>query len=251
MSPNSASLAKKWGFKNLKVYVQGIPAWKKAGLMTTPDVSYIKHGNIILVDLRPASKISSGYIPKAYSIPFNTLEDSEDVFPEKFGAPIVLYSDNDADIKNAVKIIKEWGFKNLIPFYNAIEMWEQKGYELNTGPALTATEDNPIYYKKILGPGEISITDFKASLKSDLIFVLDARTPDEFASGHFPGAVNIPLEDLHKRMGDIPQDKFIIVHCKTGGRGEIGYRLLKGKGYAAKFLNAECECDLTGEFDIW
>ena len=81
--------------------------------------------------------------------------------------------------------------------------------------------------------------------------MVDARTPDEFASGHFPGAVNIPLEDMQKRMKDIPKDKFVVVHCKTGGRGEIGYRLLKENGYAAKFLNAECECDLSGEYEIW
>ncbi len=251
MSPNSARLAKEWGFENVSVYVQGIPVWKKTGHRTVPDVNYVKDGNIVLIDLRSADKVNKGHIPRAYSIPFATLEDADAVFPEQLGAPIMFYSDNDKEIKAAIKYLKEWDYKNLIGFYDGIESWQNKGFELQTGPALIATEDNPIYYKKILGPGEISITDFKASLKSDLILVVDARTPEEFEAGHFPGSVSIPLEDMANRIKEIPKDKFIIVHCKTGGRGEIGYRLLKEKGYAVKFLNAECECDITGEFEIW
>lgn len=251
MSPKSASLAKKWGFKNMQVYVQGIPGWKKAGNRTIPDVEYVKTGNIVLIDLRDQEKVETAYIPKAYSIPFASLEDAEDFFPEQLGAPIVFYSDNDEEIKKAVALVVDWDFKNVIGFYGAMDSWGKKGYEFATGPALIPTEDSPIYYKEILGHGEIGITDFKVSLKSDLIYVLDARTPDEFLSGHFPGAVNIPLEDMQKRMNEIPKDKFVIVHCKTGGRGEIGYRLLKENGYAVKFLNAECECELTGEYEIW
>ncbi len=56
---------------------------------------------------------------------------------------------------------------------------------------------------------------------------------------------------MKTRLSEIPKDKFIVVHCKTGGRGEIGYRILKEEGYAVKFLNAECECDLSGDFEIW
>lgn len=251
MSPKSASLAKKWGFSNVSVYVQGLPDWKKTGHRTTPDVDYVKDGNIVIIDLRSPDKVTGGHIPRAFSIPFSSLEDAEAVFPEQLGAPILLYSDNDKEVGEAVKIVKGWGYKNVNGYFDGLTSWQKKGHELQVGPALVATGKNPIIYNKILGPGEISITDFKASLKSDLILVVDARTPVEFASGHFPGAVSIPLEDMQKRIKEIPKDKFIIVHCKTGGRGEIGYRLLKEKGYAVKFLNAECECDVSGEYEIW
>ena len=102
-----------------------------------------------------------------------------------------------------------------------------------------------------MGAGEISISDFTKSLKSELIYVADARTPEEHKPGHFPGSVSIPLEQMKARMSEIPRDKFVVVHCKTGGRGEIGYRMLKEEGYAVKFLNAECECSLDGEYEIW
>ncbi len=251
MSPKSAGLAAKWGHKNPLVYVDGLPAWKKAGNRTVPSVAHIEKGNIVLIDLRKSSDVEKGYIPRAYSIPFSGLEDAEDAFPLGKGAPIYFYSDKDTEVDAARKMVAEWGYKNVVGFYGAFDMWKKAGKELQTGPALTASDETPITWQKKLGSGEISISDFTKSLKSELIYVVDARTPEEFESGHFPGSVSIPLEQMKGRMTEIPKDKFVIVHCKTGGRGEIGYRMLKEEGYAVKFLNAECECDTSGEFEIW
>lgn len=251
MSPKSAGLAKKWGHKNPLVYVDGLPAWKKSGQRITPAIGYIAEGNIVLIDLRNRAEAEKGFIPRAYSVPLSELEDAEDAFPKGKGAPIYLYSDKDSDINAAKKMISEWGFKNVYGFHGALAAWKEAGRQLQTGPALTASDDTPIPWQKTLGPGEISISDFTKSLQSDLIFVVDARTPGEFESGHFPNAVNIPLEQMKSRMAEIPGDKFIVVHCKTGGRGEIGYKMLKDAGYSVKFLNAECECSTSGQYEIW
>jgi len=252
MSPKSAGLAAKWGHKEPLVYVDGMPAWKKSGHKVTPSVDYIEKGNIVLVDLRSPEKVEKGYIPGAYTIPFATLEDAEEAFPNSKGAPVYLYSDNDQELAEAAEEIHdEWGYKNVTAYYGALETWTKAGKTLQTGPAKIATEDTPILWAKTLGPGEISISDFTKSLRSELIFVVDARTPSEFESGHFPGAVSIPLEQMKTRIAEIPMDKFVVVHCKTGGRGEIGYRMLKEAGYAVKFLNAECQCSPTGDYEIW
>jgi rhodanese-related sulfurtransferase len=251
MSPNSAGLAVKWGHKNPLVYVAGLPAWKKAGNRISPSIDYVADGNIVLVDLRGTAEAQNGYIPRAYAIPFAELEDAEDAFPKSLGAPIYLYSDKDAEVDAALKMVAEWGYKNIVGFHGALDAWKDAGKTLQKGPALTATDDNPINWQRKLGPGEISITDFTKSLKSDLIRVIDARTPAEYESGHFPGSVSIPLEQMKARISEIPKDKFIVVHCTTGGRGEIGYRMLKEEGYSVKFLNAECECSTTGSFEIW
>ncbi len=251
MSPNSAGLAAKWGHKNPLVYLEGIPAWKKAGNRILPSIDYVADGNIVLVDLRKTAEVTKGYIPRAYSIPFDELEDADYSFPKSLSAPIYLYSDKDAEVDAARKIVAEWGFRNVVGFHGALDAWKGAGKKLQTGPALTATDDMPINWQKKLGPGEISITDFTKSLNSDLIRVIDARTPAEYESGHFPGSVSIPLEQMKARMSEIPKDKFIVVHCTTGGRGEIGYRMLKEEGYSVKFLNAECLCTPTGSFEIW
>lgn len=214
-------------------------------------MGHIADGNIVLVDLRSAAAAEKGHIPRAFSIPFAALEDAEDSFPQSLGAPIYLYSDKDKEVDEARKMVKEWGYKNVNGFHDALDAWKAAGKKLEVGPVLTASDETPITWQKKLGPGEISISDFTKSLKSELIYVVDARTPEEYESGHFPGSVSIPLEQMKSRLAEIPKDKFIVVHCKTGGRGEIGYRMLKEEGYAVKFLNAECECYTTGEYEIW
>jgi rhodanese-related sulfurtransferase len=251
MSPKSAGLAVKWGHKDVLAYTDGMPAWKKSGKKISPSLDYVAKGNIVLLDLRDRKAAESGTIPRSYSIPLADLEDAEDALPKSLGAPLYIFGENDAMVKNGAKILKEIGYKNIVPFYGALEAWVNSGRDLQKGPVLTATDELPIVWERTLGDGEISISDFTKSLQSDLIKIIDARTPAEYESGHFPGSVNIPLEEMKARMSEIPKDKFIVVHCKTGGRGEIGYRMLKESGYSVKFLNAECECSTTGQFEIW
>ncbi len=252
MSPKSAGLAVQWGHKNPLVYVDGLPAWKKAGHQVMPELEYLEKGNIVILDIRERKQAKGGSLPKAYSIPLEDLEDADEILPANRGVPLYLYGSSDDDVKAGVKIVKsELGYKNVIGLYGILDAWKAAGKELAKGSAKKADEENPIIWKKKLGEGEISIEDFTDSLQSKLIYVIDARTPAEYESGHFPGAVSLPLEEMQSRMKEIPKDKFIVVHCKTGGRGEIGYHLLKKNGYAVKFLNAECECALSGEYEIW
>ena len=62
------------------------------------------------------------------------------------------------------------------------------------------------------------------------------------------GAVSV---DTGIFTGRSPKDKFIVVHCQTGARGEIAYNVLKDAGYAVKYLEAECKCDPSGNYEIW
>lgn len=64
-------------------------------------------------------------------------------------------------------------------------------------------------------------------------FILDVRTPDEFATGHIEGAVNIPLHELDGRIAELPQDLGapILVYCSVAIRGNFGLVYLKMLGY--------------------
>ena len=57
----------------------------------------------------------------------------------------------------------------------------------------------------------------KIDAKEDF-FLLDVREPNEFQIGRIPGSTLIPLGEVPQRVGEIPRDKEIIVHCKMGGR---------------------------------
>jgi NADPH-dependent 2,4-dienoyl-CoA reductase/sulfur reductase-like enzyme/rhodanese-related sulfurtransferase len=64
-------------------------------------------------------------------------------------------------------------------------------------------------------------------------FLVDVRTPQEFASGHIPGAVNIPVDDLRSRLGELPRDREIVSYCQVGQRGYLATRILKQAGFKA------------------
>ena len=61
--------------------------------------------------------------------------------------------------------------------------------------------------------------------------LVDVRTADEYALGHLDGAVNVPLDDLRERLGEIPADKPVVVYCGVGLRGYLASIILKANGY--------------------
>ncbi len=74
--------------------------------------------------------------------------------------------------------------------------------------------------------------------KLGLVTVLDVRPANEFAAGHLPGAINVPVEDLGKRMRKLPKGREVIAYC----RGPYcllsvdAVAMLRTKGYKARRL---------------
>ena len=65
---------------------------------------------------------------------------------------------------------------------------------------------------------------------ADPPLVLDIRNPREWAAGHIDGSVNIPLNHLQERIGEIPRDRRIAVHCAGGYRSSIAASILHQHG---------------------
>ncbi|MCR9308950.1 FAD-dependent oxidoreductase [Vibrio diabolicus] len=67
--------------------------------------------------------------------------------------------------------------------------------------------------------------------------LLDVRNPGELESvGYLEGAINIPVDQLRHRMGELPKDKEIVIYCQVGLRGNVAYRQLVNNGYKARNL---------------
>lgn len=60
----------------------------------------------------------------------------------------------------------------------------------------------------------VSFGDLQQRVADGLVTVIDVRPPDEFASGHVPGAINLPLAELESRLGEIPPDHEVIAYCR-------------------------------------
>jgi rhodanese-related sulfurtransferase len=74
--------------------------------------------------------------------------------------------------------------------------------------------------------------------RKGLVTVLDVRPPEEFAAGHVPGAVNIPVHELEKRLGELPKRREVVAYCR-GPYCLMSYDavvLLRKKGLKARRL---------------
>ena len=60
----------------------------------------------------------------------------------------------------------------------------------------------------------VTHAELLARAKRDDVVVLDVRPQDEFAAGHIPGAVSVPLEELEQRLGSLPRDTEIVAYCR-------------------------------------
>jgi len=79
---------------------------------------------------------------------------------------------------------------------------------------------------------ETTVTELKKKIDAkDDFFLLDVREPNEYQIGKIPGSTLIPLGDVPQRVGEIPRDTEIIVHCKMGGRSATAAAFLRQQGY--------------------
>jgi rhodanese-related sulfurtransferase len=80
--------------------------------------------------------------------------------------------------------------------------------------------------------GKLRTTSWKKAQELDVNDVLiDVRTPEEFALGHIPSAINMPIDTLRENMHLIPKDKHLYIYCQIGLRGYLAQRILFQNGY--------------------
>jgi rhodanese-related sulfurtransferase len=60
----------------------------------------------------------------------------------------------------------------------------------------------------------ISAAELRERLHKGEVFLLDARPQVEYAAGHIPGAVSLPLEELERRLDELPADMPIVAYCR-------------------------------------
>jgi rhodanese-related sulfurtransferase len=74
--------------------------------------------------------------------------------------------------------------------------------------------------------------------------ILDVRTPREWQAQHIAGSLNIPLNHLQERLGEVPRPRRLVVHCQSGYRSAIAASLLARHSFT-RFA------DLVGGFAAW
>lgn len=95
------------------------------------------------------------------------------------------------------------------------------------------------------GMQEITVADLKARENTPLI---DVREEWEFAQGHVPGAVNIPLSELGARLAELPHEFDVI--CKVGGRSAQAAMALEPRGYDVTNVEGGTDAWIAAGYEV-
>lgn len=165
----------------------------------------------------------AGYYPGAMPMSIKITFNKET--GKLYGAQIVGYDGVDKRIDEIAVIIKKQG---SIYDLTELEQGYAPPYSLAKDPVALAgyVAENillgkvkPVYWREL------------RDIRMEDVFLLDVRTPDEFAQGSLPDAVNIPLDQLRDRIAEVPKDRMIYTFCGIGLRGYVAYRILTQRGY--------------------
>lgn len=254
LSHKSAFKAEKLGYTNIAVYAEGFPDWKVNGGLISIPVSHIKEmmdsgKKMVVVDSRPkARKYNKGHIPGAISIPDSSFESMTDLLPADKATPLYFYCGGlkcKLSSKSATKAIN-LGYTHVRIVPTGYPAWVKaygKGDVFKAPQVKTGTDD-----------GTIAITSFKEiyATAPETLLIVDVRDPEEFVAGKFKGAINIPINELEKRMDEIKPGKTIVFFCGTAGRAGEAYDIMKmfKPDLKTYFLNAETTLHADGSYSM-
>jgi len=198
-----------------------------------------KTADLVLIDSRSQQEYQEAHIQGAISLPLNTLEKDAAVLNLGKSSKLIFYCNGIKCGKSgkSALIARSLGYNDISIYADGIPVWEEKGYPLYTGPG----------YDKTVQTSKIKPAVVKALLDSapETLTVVDVRDAKEFAEGHVPGAINIPVETFAAGSGVLDKGRQIVVYCNSGGRSYNAYRKLQKLAYPniAQMLFADWQSD--------
>jgi len=99
--------------------------------------------------------------------------------------------------------------------------------------------------------GQIKPEDARRMVQEGAVLV-DVRSAGEFSSGHLPGALNVPLQELGAKVGKLcPKDKPIILYCASGTRSSMARGVLKRLGFTQAHNLGRCRAGPIDQRSVW
>ncbi len=113
--------------------------------------------------------------------------------------------------------------------------------ELSYAPPFSSAKDpvnmaGYVAQNVLAGRMEVLTTDEFMAYNKENAMLLDVRTEMEFNNGHIEGAINIPVDSLRERIGELDKNKEILEYCQVGLRGYVAARILGQQGFKVKNL---------------
>ena len=201
--------------------------------------AWIAEKSPVVLDLRDAFVRSEAFIQDSLHIPLTLLPRRMDQLDP--ARPLLLVSDDGKKAHQVLRRLVQAGFSEVMNAsggYISLERHARSvGFSsLDVGlfepeDKLSAAESNPNSPASASTPASAQ-DPLSAALSAGGPVVVDVRTPEEFAGGAYPDALNIPLDELGGRISEFGDpDREIVVYCASGARSAYAQRLLMQAGY--------------------
>ena len=169
----------------------------------------------LIIDTRPASEYAAKYVPGTFNIPLNSsfVTWAGWLIPYSSDLYLIVDEATTARMTEVVRALALIGLDRVAGILGptAIAHAADHGAALGTVAQMTASE-------------------LAGRVAEHGVTVLDVRNSVEFAGGHIPSSLHIPLGYLSDRLKEVPNDKPVVVQCHSGSRSQIGASLLKKFG---------------------
>jgi len=234
-------------------YTNNIPE----GWLSVGDLTAFKDAigaGAFLIDVREVGEYEEGHIADAINIPLRTLTQNLELIPTD--RQVFVYCKSGYRAALAGSSLQMLGYDNVLVYSPSWLGWTDAGEPVSMDPVVgdtyTLPDMAPEMFAAVDGfvstipEGWLTAGDVEAvkTAAGAGAFLLDIRTPGEYAEGYIPGAVNVTLREIPDLMDAIPMDQQVISYCKSGYRCALSIPVLHVLG----FDTAKC---FTGSWLAW
>jgi hydroxyacylglutathione hydrolase len=192
--------------------LNGMPHVPEVPVHALPD--FIERGAVV-VDTRHPGAFAEGHLPGTINIPLDRTFNTWAGWLIPFETDIYLITDGgwEAMLGEAVRDLAMIGLDRVVGHVpaGALESWQAEGASRGT---ITMMNVDQLYER--MGSGTVA--------------VVDVRGASEWQAGHLPGVPNIPVGYLLERRDELPQDRPLVLQCRSGARSAIAASVLQAEG---------------------
>lgn len=197
-------------------------------LKTVENLDEMVANGAMIIDVRQPSEFEAGAIEGAVNIPLRDLSTHLADLPQD--QMIVVYCASGHRAALATSALQVAGFSNARSFPGGYPAWDA-AMMAEAAPDMITLVGN--YLTNIPeGFMALKVDAFAELLDSADPLVIDVREASEYAEGHVPGAINIPLRTLADNLELIPMDQPVVVYCASGHRAGMATTALQTIGYS-------------------
>jgi hydroxyacylglutathione hydrolase len=201
--------------------------WPQPGRLEARLLGPVLADHGIVIDTRPADAFADGHARGALNIPLGKSYSTWAGWLVPYDRDAYLIAATQTEAARAAREMAKIGLDCVIGWFSP--------------EALAAWADSGGTVERV---AQSSTAAIAARVTSGEVTVVDVRNASEWAHGHLPGALHIPVGELSQRLGEIPGGRPVVVQCQGGTRSAIAASVLLSRG-------VRDVVNLRGGYDEW